>query len=154
MRGEVRIYLFNHESSSLKLEKNVWLKSSNGDFNSYNVEKLVINTSKSIIKFSSIDDRNAAEDIRGFEIYLSRSDFPPVSKDEFYVNDIIGFKVFNEQKDFLGVIDDILSISNKNIMVISLDGYESLVPLEDEFVKLFDFEGEKIIVQIIEGLLD
>ena len=81
-------------------------------------------------------------------------DFSPVSKDEFYVNDIIGFKVFNEQKDFLGVIDDILSISNKNIMVISLDGYESLVPLEDEFVKLFDFEGEKIIVQIIEGLLD
>ena len=55
-----------------------------------------------------------------------------------------------------GSLKIILSFKNfnKNIMVISLDGYESLVPLEDEFVKLFDFEGEKIIVQIIEGLLD
>ena len=137
----------------MSLEKKVWLESSNGDFSSYKVEKLVVNTIKSIMKLSSIDDRNAAEDIRGFKIYLSRSDFLPLSDGEFYINDIIGFRVYDESKVFLGVIDDILSIIDKNIIVVNMDGREFLVPLEDEFIKLFDFEGEKIVVQIIEGLI-
>ena len=39
-------------------------------------------------------------------------------------------------------------------MVINNDNKEFMIPLEDEFLKLFDFEDKKIIVNIIEGLLD
>ena len=106
------------------MEKKIWLKSTDGDFKSYKIEKLIINTHKSILKLSSIDDRNAAESLRGFKVYLSRSDFLPLSDGEFYISDIIGFKVYDEQKDFLGVVDDVLSVNNKDIMVVNMDNNE------------------------------
>jgi 16S rRNA processing protein RimM len=39
-----------------------------------------------------VDDRNAAEALRGARIFVSRSSFPAVAKDEYYWVDLIGLE--------------------------------------------------------------
>ena len=154
MKGEVKFHLFNESSTSLNIKIDVWLKSSNGSVENFIIENLIISTNRNIIKFKNIDSRDAAEDIRGFEIFLSRKNFPPINDEEYYLADILGFKVYNEKNIALGIVEDILSLSGNDIIVVREDGKEFLIPLVDEFLMLFDFEDKKIIVNVIEGLLD
>jgi len=132
----------------------VWLKSSNGSIEKFIIESLVASTNRNIIKFKNIDSRDAAEDIRGFEIFLSRKNFPPINDEQYYLADILGFKVYNENNVAIGIVEDVLSLSGNDIIVVREDGKEFLIPLEDEFLMFFDFEDKKIIVNVIEGLLD
>tara|TARA_B100001750_G_C15001023_1_gene347412 strand:- start:159 stop:557 length:399 start_codon:yes stop_codon:yes gene_type:complete len=132
----------------------VWLKSSNGSVENFIIENLIISTNRNIIKFKNIDSRDAAEDIRGFEIFLSRKNFPPINDEQYYLADILGFKVYNENNVVIGIVEDVLSLSGNDIIVVREDGKEFLIPLVDEFLMLFDFEDKKIIVNVIEGLLD
>ncbi len=132
----------------------VWLQSLNGDIDRFIIENLIIGANKNVIKFENIDSRDAAEDIRGFKIFLSRKNFPPINDDQFYLADILGFKIFNEKNILIGIVDDILSLQGNDIIVMKNDNKEFLIPLVDEFLVLFDFEDKKIIVNIIEGLLD
>ena len=132
----------------------VWLQSLNGDIDRFIIENLIIGANKNVIKFENIDSRDAAEDIRGFKIFLSRKNFPPINDDQFYLADILGFKIFNEKNILIGIVEDILSLQGNDIIVMKNDNKEFLIPLVDEFLVLFDFEDKKIIVNIIEGLLD
>tara|TARA_B100000029_G_C17188946_1_gene819838 strand:+ start:145 stop:561 length:417 start_codon:yes stop_codon:yes gene_type:complete len=138
----------------LNKKVDVWLQSLNGDIDRFIIENLIIGANKNVIKFENIDSRDAAEDIRGFKIFLSRKNFPPINDDQFYLADILGFKIFNEKNILIGIVDDILSLQGNDIIVMKNDNKEFLIPLVDEFLVLFDFEDKKIIVNIIEGLLD
>jgi 16S rRNA processing protein RimM len=55
-----------------------------------------------VAKFDGLDDRNAAEALRGARIFLPRSSFPAASKDEYYWVDLIGLKVVNREGVDLG----------------------------------------------------
>ncbi len=150
----MKFHLFNESSTSLNIKIDVWLKSSNGSVENFIIENLIISTNRNIIKFKNIDSRDAAEDIRGFEIFLSRKNFPPINDEQYYLADILGFKVYNENNVVIGIVEDVLSLSGNDIIVVREDGKEFLIPLVDEFLMLFDFEDKKIIVNVIEGLLD
>ena len=150
----MKFHLFNEGSTSLNIKIDVWLKSSNGSVENFIIENLIISTNRNIIKFKNIDSRDAAEDIRGFEIFLSRKNFPPINDEQYYLADILGFKVYNENNVVIGIVEDVLSLSGNDIIVVREDGKEFLIPLVDEFLMLFDFEDKKIIVNVIEGLLD
>jgi 16S rRNA processing protein RimM len=45
------------------------------------------------VQLAGISDRDAAEALRGRELWLARGDLPPLAKDEFYLADIIGLPV-------------------------------------------------------------
>jgi 16S rRNA processing protein RimM len=45
------------------------------------------------VQLAGVDDRDAAEALRGHELWLARADLPPLAKDEFYLADIIGLPV-------------------------------------------------------------
>lgn len=46
-----------------------------------------------ICKIDGVDDRNAAENLRGTELFINRSDLPELKKGEHYVADLIGMRV-------------------------------------------------------------
>lgn len=46
-----------------------------------------------IIKIDGVDDRTAAEKLRGTELFINRADLPPPKKGEYYITDLIGMKV-------------------------------------------------------------
>ena len=46
-----------------------------------------------ICKMEGIDDRNAAEKLRGMELFVARADLPKPEKGRHYISDLIGMKV-------------------------------------------------------------
>jgi len=56
------------------------------------IELELVGAGKGVLlaRINGIDDRNAAERLKGLRLYVRRADLPPPDKDEFYQADLIG----------------------------------------------------------------
>ncbi len=111
---------------------------------------------KLVVLFEGIEDRTAAEAIRGYTLHVPEEALPPLEDDEIYLNEILGLVVFlEEEQDALGVIEHVLFLGEQETWVIKTpDQREILLPAVPEFVADIDLEQERVVITPPEGLLE
>jgi 16S rRNA processing protein RimM len=74
-----------------------------------------------VIVASSRDlpDRNAAEALRGWRIFVSRDSFPSTAEDEYYWVDLIGLEVVNREGASLGTVADLLDTGAHSVLRVT-----------------------------------
>ena len=90
IRGEVRVQTFSDKPTDFQKFKVQSAKFGEGDFK---FVRAVPNSTVIIAKIRGFDDRNAAETLRGTELFIERSSLPKLNADEYYQSDLIGFAV-------------------------------------------------------------
>jgi 16S rRNA processing protein RimM len=97
-----------------------------------------------------VDDRNAAEALKGARIFIPRSSFPTASTDEYYWVDLIGLQVVNREGVLLGQVKELLSTGPQTVLVIEYaeDGkpMERMIPFVSAYVDGVDLPGKRITV--------
>lgn len=97
-----------------------------------------------------VDDRTAAEALRGSRIFVSRSSFPTAAKDEYYWVDLIGLDVINREDVALGVVKELLSTGAQTVLVMEYleDGKtcERMIPFVSAYVDDVDLKTRRIRV--------
>ncbi len=97
-----------------------------------------------------IDDRTAAENLRGARIFVPRASFPTADKDEFYWVDLIGLTVINREGINLGDVKELLSTGPQTVLVMDylLEGklQERMIPFVAAFVDDVDLAKRQITV--------
>ena len=100
-----------------------------------------------------IDDRNAAESLRGARIFVPRSSFPAAAEGEYYWVDLIGLQVFNRESVLLGQVRDLMSTGPQTVLVIESPPeqaggkpVERMIPFVAAFVDHVDLPGKRITV--------
>ena len=152
--GEMKVSLFNSESETLKIGQSVWVQMAGKSYESFVIEKLNLQSEKTRLKFKNINDRNSAELLRGFTLSVRRDEFPSTDDDEFYLIDLIGYRVVDQTGKKLGEVSEIMENPANDILIISDGDQEHLIPLVDEFVMLFDIKQQQITINLIDGLID
>ena len=108
-----------------------------------------------VAKISGLDDRNAAEALRGARIFLPRSSFPAASKDEYYWVDLIGLNVVNREGVALGCVRDLMATGPNSVLCVEYaasqeDGStttaERMIPFVSVYVDTVDISGKCITV--------
>ncbi len=97
-----------------------------------------------------VDDRNAAELLKGARIFIPRSSFPTAADDEYYWVDLLGLRVANRESLELGVVRDLLSTGPQTVLVVEYeqDGktLERMIPFVAAFIDKVDLPGRCITV--------
>ncbi len=97
-----------------------------------------------------VDDRTAAEALKGARIFVSRASFPTAGKDEYYWVDLIGLAVVNREGAVLGEIRELLSTGAQTVLVMDFlqDGkpQERLIPFVAAYVDGVDLPNRVITV--------
>lgn len=97
-----------------------------------------------------VDDRNAAEALRGARVFVPRSSFPTPSEDEYYWVDLIGLAVVNRDGVALGQVQELMSTGPQTVLVLAYeqDGktHERLIPFVSAFVDKVDLAEKRITV--------
>lgn len=97
-----------------------------------------------------VDDRNAADALRGARIFLPRTSFPTAALDEYYWVDLIGLSVFNREGVALGEVQDLLATGPQTVLVLvaQADGkaIERMIPFVSAYVDAVDLPGRRITV--------
>jgi 16S rRNA processing protein RimM len=99
--GGLKAHLFDPDSDALAAGRTVTLVLKSGPRSGAIVDEFRIVESAEVpgspgrvrLVLEGIDDRTAAEQLRGCAIEVARSELPPLDADEFYVADTIGLPV-------------------------------------------------------------
>ena len=118
------------------------------------IEEVKYHKNVVLVKFKGIEDINMAEQYKGCYIRIKREDARKLPKDTYFIADLIGVSVFDENDNFLGKVNDIYNNKVHDIYVIKDDlGKQILLPSTKEVIKQIDVDEDKIVVHLIEGLV-
>lgn len=93
-----------------------------------------------------IEDRDAAEVLRGVEVWVLRSALPPPRPGEFYWVDLEGMRVENTEGVDFGTVASVFS-NGANDVLIARGERERLIPfVRPDYVRELDFDAGRIVV--------
>ncbi len=103
-----------------------------------------------IVCFDGINTVNQAMLLKDKIVYINRED-AHLSEGSYFLADIIGLDVLDQNGERLGVLSDILFPSKQWVYVVS-GPREILIPAVPEFILETNVEGGYIKVHLIEGM--
>ena len=118
------------------------------------IEEVKYHKNLVLVKFKAIKDINMAEKYKGCYIKIKRENARKLPKDTYFIADLIGIDVYDENGNLLGKVDDIFNNKSHDVYVIKDDlGKQILLPSTKEVIKDVDVENNKIVVHLIDGLV-
>lgn len=146
VRGEIRIQPYNPDSELLLEVAEVKLRLPRGEERIVEFEHARRAHDAFLVKLPGVDDRDAAEALRGAEVLVRRSEFPPLEEGEFYVCDVIGAAVVGPNGE-IGRVENFVTYPSVEVFVVrGKDGNRFEIPLLDEFVERIDVSAKSIFV--------
>jgi 16S rRNA processing protein RimM len=117
---------------------------------SLSIQESKVHSDTVVANAIGLDDRNAAEALRGSRIFIARSCFPAAATDEYYWVDLIGLDVVNRQDESLGIVRELLSTGPQTVLVIEYlqDGklLERMIPFVSVYIDEVSLPSRRIRV--------
>ncbi|MDQ7032195.1 MAG: ribosome maturation factor RimM [Desulfonauticus sp.] len=155
LQGELRVHLFAHSPFFLDNFSYIYLQKISLRPHPFKIISWRPHQRAILLLVEGISDRNEAEKWRGAELYLSESEFPAKQENEFFLYELIGWRVYLKDGQYLGEIKDIKTIGEAEVWEIkTLQNEEVLFPVTQEFVVDMLKQSQKAIIDPPEGLLD
>jgi 16S rRNA processing protein RimM len=109
-----------------------------------------------LVRFAGLDDRGAAEGLRGTVLVIDIDDDERASDpDEFYDHHLIGLRAVTPDGVEVGVVADVLHLPGQDVLAVTrTDSVEVLVPFVAELVPAVDLDAGTVIIDPRPGLLD
>jgi 16S rRNA processing protein RimM len=101
-----------------------------------------------LLTFDEINDRDAAEDLRGTTVRVSGSQLRPLPEGEFYHYQLIGLSVYVESGEKIGTLSEIIESGEVDVYVVrNRSGREQLFPALKEVVLDIDPAADRVVVR-------
>ncbi len=105
------------------------------------------------LKVKGVNDRDAAEHIVGYLLYVDRRHRIKIPRGTYFIHDIIGLNVADEQGRVLGTVREVLRMPAHDVYVVGQDTREVLIPAVKEFILGVDLAERRMTVHLIEGMV-
>lgn len=126
-----------------------------GTLEKYNITGVKFLKSLVVLKFEGVDSIEAAEMLKGYYLKVDRANAVKLPKDSFFITDILGMEVYDENNLLLGQLSDIIQTGSNDVYIVkNKEGKEILLPALKSVIKEVSMETRKISVIIPKGLLD
>jgi 16S rRNA processing protein RimM len=107
-----------------------------------------------ILSLGGVTNRGAAEELRGAEVAIRERDAAPLEEDEYFIHQLYGLTVVDEQGAEIGRVREVLETGANEVLVVTRpDQPEALIPMIRDVVQKLDIAGGRVVVRLIEGLL-
>jgi 16S rRNA processing protein RimM len=108
-------------------------------------------TGEAVISFSGVTSREAAEALKGTELFIARDALPKPGDDEFYHADLIGLEAQDGEGRILGKVTAIHNYGAGDVIEIARpDGDTVLLAFTRETVPTIDISGGRVVVAVPE----
>lgn len=108
-----------------------------------------------IVSFDDLESEQEAKDISGKLVYLPSHLEPVPQGDEFYNDELIGFKVVDKHHGDIGILDNVMEAPAQDVFEISHpSGKEIMVPVLGNFIIEIDRENKILRLDSPEGLIN
>lgn len=148
IKGECKIFPTTDDMNRFKKLKKVYAGEKELKINSVRFFKNLV-----IAKFEGIDTPEDMQKLRGKDLMIDREDAVPLEEGEYYIADLIGCKVIDEDGNVLGECEDIIPTGANQVMQVK--GEKTfLVPYIKQCILDVKPEAKEIHIHLLDGLLD
>ena len=126
IQGEVRLKLFTASAESLARHANLFVGG---------IERRLLKVrgdhKGAVARFEGVEDRTAAEGLRGSLIEIDRAALPPLDDGEYYHSDLIGVACVDGDGNALGTVVAVENFGAGDLLEIEIEGgRRSLIPYQ------------------------
>lgn len=152
LKGEVRIVSYAESPDRFTRLETVFIGGKKTK--EYEIRSVRFHKNAVIVSLEGVDDRTAAERLRGENVFMSSDDLEELPEGEFYIRELIGMTVRAEDGTEIGVVRDILTDRPQDVYVVRPEkGSDILIPGVSEFIRNIDKNTGTITVRLIEGMV-
>ena len=114
MRGEVKVYPTTDDPRRFRRLKEVVLDTGKEKMN-LEIEGVKFFKQFVILKFKGLDNINDIEKYRQKSLYVTRKNAVRLQRDEYFIADLIGLKVQDEDGKELGTVKDVIETGANDV---------------------------------------
>ncbi|MGE5398419.1 MAG: ribosome maturation factor RimM [Chitinophagales bacterium] len=128
---------------------------SRGEVQAYSIERLRSHKQFLLFKFQGIDSKeDAALLVKGY-LKVREDEVFPLPEGSYYIYQLIGLQVLDEEKGKLGVLKDVLVTGANDVYVVDGGNWgEVLIPAIKEVILAVDLEQNQMRVKLLPGLVE
>lgn len=154
VKGEVKVLPLTDNQDRFDSMKSIYIDR-NGNIEKIKIEGVKHLKSTVVLKLEGIDTIEAAEAMKGLFLQVDRKNAVKLSKDSYFICDIIGSQVEDMSGVVLGKLTEVLQTGSNDVYVVRNDeGREILLPALKNVIREVSVKAGVIKVEIPEGLID
>jgi 16S rRNA processing protein RimM len=154
VKGVIKVLPTTDDPKRFELLEKVTIEDARGKEADYTVIKVKYLHQFVLLELKEVTDMNMAESLKLGIIKIPKEEALPLETDEYYVQDLIGLKVYDHLDVYLGVIKDVLFTGSNEVYVVALEtGKELLLPAIKGCILNVDMTDKRMKVYVMEGLM-
>ena len=154
VRGEVKVFPTTDDPKRFKKLKKVLLDTG-AELLELEIESVKFFKQFVILKFKGFDSINDIEKYKKKNLYVTRENAVKLAKDEYFIADLIGLEVYEEDGSLLGELKDVLTTGANDVYVVDGAKYgEVLIPAIKECILKVEMDEKRMEVHLLPGLVD
>ena len=143
LKGEVKVKTFTQSPDKLGAYGPLHTK----DGKSFHVTSVREAKDGAVVALEGVYDRNAAEALKGAELFVPRSALPLEDADEFYHADLVGLRAEDTEGRAMGTVRALHNFGAGDVIeLVRDDGDEVFLPFTREVAREIDIEGGRIVI--------
>ncbi len=155
IRGQLKVVLDVYDLREYLEVKVLYLAKGDAPLKPWRVKSLNAPSPQMILlELDGIEDRNAAEALKGTTIYYPTAALPKLPDGHFYFYEITGFEVEDKTAGGIGQVKEVLDLPNNELLVVDHKGKEVLIPMKEDILTRVDKAAKTVHVDLPEGLLE
>lgn len=148
LRGEVKVLPQDSDLAVFEGAKQVWCGG-----NPFKIKRAVPIKNCVGLLLDGVECVEDAQKLVGAAVTLPEDRFPPTEEGVYYIRDLIGMAVFDEEGNPVGELKEVWPTGARDVYrVLREDGAETLIPAVGEFVREVNVEKKEMRVRLIEGM--
>jgi 16S rRNA processing protein RimM len=144
VQGWVRVKAFTEKAATLG-EFPVWRLEGPQGTRELSLESFELHAKGPVAKLAGVDDRDAAEGLRGSEISVPRAALAEPEEGTHYWVDLVGLEVVDVEGRKLGAVESLFEAGDTSVLVVKGER-ERMIPFVPDYVKQVDREAGRITV--------
>ena len=149
LKGEVRIAPYAADGGVLLQRRAWWLQRATPQ--ALEITAVRRHKDQLLAKWNGCDSPEGADALKGLEIAVARSAFPPLADNEYYLADLVGARVVNRGGDELGTVQGLRSNGAQQLMEVAReaaagDRQPLLIPLVESYIDAIDVAQREVRV--------
>lgn len=148
LKGELKVISESDTNRFIK-DNELYLGKNETKLQKVKVSSSRVHKGMYLVTINDLFDINLVEKYVGLNFYINREEMDDLEDGEFYLDDLIGLKVINQNKEVLGPVVEVLDLYHPVIEIELKNGKKILMPFVKEYVK--EVDEEYIYIEEIEG---
>lgn len=145
VKGWLKIFSYTSPKENI-LNYSPWLLKKAGEVKTVEVVDGNLQGGGVIAQIKGVNDRNQAETLLGYEIFIRREQLPETSEGEYYWSDLIGLEVETTDGVVLGIVDSLLETGANDVLIVKGERERAVPFIKGQVIVEIDREAGRIVV--------